>query len=162
MKKLLKLGLFSFLLMSCNNTGASDLLNEGINQTNEIEMKASSIEYQEDTVLTREKAIELTKEDSNLIAVNYKTNEIIINGSVMPEPDFDHNIATNPDVERKVSVVCKVKYRGVTHAIVHVYDNGYSGYQLVTYNSNGTISASSEMTMGPMNCPSLWLTAWLD
>lgn len=159
MKKLLTLGLFSILLMSCNNTGNGELFPEGVNQTKQSEMKASARESDQASL---EDAILATLKDENIVAINDETLQVVYRGELLKESNFENNTVTNPEIERKVKTVCKSKdvKSGNTVSIVHVYDDHYSGYEMVITNPKGMSSSSQMGPFAIFSCPSVWSLGW--
>ncbi|OBW43513.1 hypothetical protein AB670_00042 [Chryseobacterium sp. MOF25P] len=160
MKKLFTLaliGVFSTLLTSCSNTGTADSFPEETNQIKQSEMKASA---KESGSASLEEAILVTSKDENLVAINHETLQLVHRGELLKESDFENNIVLNPEIERKVKTVCKATdSNGYTVSIVHVYDNHYSGYQLVTTSPRG-FSSSSSINYFPTDCLSVWSMGW--
>ena len=160
MKKLFTLaliGVFSTFLTSCSNTGTADLYPEGVNQTHQSEMKASA---RESGSVSLEDAIIATLQDDNLVAINEETLQLVHRGQLLKESEFENNIVTNPSMERKTKTICSaVNPKGYTISIVHVYDNHYSGYELVSTNPKG-VSYSSSINYFPTDCIAIWSNGW--
>jgi len=160
MKKLFTLaliGVFSTFLTSCSNTGTADLYPEGVNQTKQSEMKASA---RESGSVSLEDAIIATSKDENLVAINPETLQLVHRGELLKESEFENNMVTNTTMKRKTKTVCQATDSdGYNIAIVHVYDNHYSGYQLVTTSPKGQ-SYSSSINYFPTDCLAIWSNGW--
>lgn len=172
MKKLLTLGLFSILLMSCNNTGNGELINEGANNANQHDSKLASRSSNEETVLTYKEAIQKTSTDLNLIVVNEKTLQVIYDGKLLSKtrdeyyedavsqaleyPNYSENYTEGSKSKRKT--VCSTKTStGITVSIVHVYSDHYSGYEFVTTQPTGGSWSSELGPFAPTRCLTLWM-----
>lgn len=173
MRKLFSLAVIGMIafstLQSCSNTGTGDLQHETVSQT---EMKVSAKESNE-KVLSFQEAIDKTSLDSDLVAVNSKTLQIIYHGKQLPQtpedyyedvisqaqlfPDYSDNYTEGARSKRKT--LCSTKaYNGMIVSIVHVYSDHYSGYQFVTTNPSTGSSYASEMgPFAPVQCLSLWM-----
>lgn len=140
----------------------SEMQNDDFVSVNAKEMKSSlKTSARTGDKLTLEEVKKMSLENKDVGYMNMATNQVVYHGELLSEVAFEYNESINPGANerRKVETVCSVSSGGVTHSVVHVYDNHYSGYQLQT--SYGGTTYSSNMPEGPLfGCVALYLTNW--
>lgn len=152
MKKLLTLASIAIL-----TTSLTSCANDRENFSQETYSPAQTENMQnarnsQDDVISYEDAIYKTQNDSTLIVYNLEKSIIIKDGVVLPN---ETQVAG-----RVIKTVCsKKKLNGDVIAIEHVYDTGYSGYQLTIHGANGG-SASTNWNYFPLDCLFIWAMRW--